>query len=64
VREWLGDLPRLLGVFAGDPYPTRQLIEIFDLNNILVPDEIAILSGDDDDFCATVPLRASRPSNL
>ena len=43
VREWLSDLPRPLGVFAGDPYPARQLMEICDLDNISVPDEIAIL---------------------
>lgn len=49
LREWLGDLPRPLGVFAGDPDPARQLMEICDLDNISVPDEIAILSGDDDE---------------
>ena len=54
VREWLGDLPRPLGVFAGDPYPARQLMEICDLDNISVPDEIAILSGDDDELLCNV----------
>lgn len=50
VTAWLAKLPRPLGVFASDPYPARQLAEICDSNNLRVPDEIAILSGDNDDL--------------
>ncbi|UUO09162.1 DNA-binding transcriptional regulator [Blastopirellula sp. J2-11] len=50
VMQWLNKLPRPLGVFAADPYPARQLAEICDLGGIRVPDEVAILAGDDDDL--------------
>ncbi|WP_246120004.1 AraC family transcriptional regulator [Blastopirellula retiformator] len=50
VMQWLSKLPRPLGVFAADPYPARQLAEICDLGGIRVPDEVAILAGDDDDL--------------
>lgn len=54
VREWLTSLPRPLGIFAGDPYPARQLIEICAMDSIRVPDDVAVLSGDDDDLLCNV----------
>ena len=54
VVEWLAELPRPLAVFAADPYPARQLAEICDLNGIAVPDDVAILSGDNDDLLCSV----------
>lgn len=54
VRQWLWKLPRPLGVFAADPYPARQLVEICATDGIRVPDEIAVLSGDDDELLCKV----------
>jgi len=54
VVEWLAELPRPLAVFAADPYPARQLAEICELNGIAVPDEVALLSGDNDDLLCSV----------
>lgn len=54
VRDWLKKLPKPVGVFAGDPYPARQLVEVCMMNGIRVPDEVAILSGDDDDLLCHV----------
>ena len=50
VLRWLKSLPKPVGILAGDPYPARQLIEVCMMNSIRVPDEVAILSGDDDDL--------------
>lgn len=54
VRQWLHELPRPLGVFAADPYPARQLVEICAMESIRIPDEISILSGDNDDLLCNV----------
>ncbi len=54
VRRWLSTLPRPLGVFAADPYPARQLIEICSAESIGIPDEVAVLSGDDDELLCNV----------
>lgn len=54
VRRWLAKLPRPLGIFAADPYPARQLVEICAFESIRVPDEVAILSGDDDELLCNV----------
>lgn len=52
AREWLLKLPKPVGIFAGDAHPARQLVELCAMNGISVPNEVAILSGDDDDlFC-------------
>ncbi|TWU03403.1 AraC family transcriptional regulator [Neorhodopirellula pilleata] len=50
VRRWLKKLPKPVGIFAGDPYPARQLVEVCMMNSIRVPDEVAIIAGDDDDL--------------
>lgn len=54
ARQWLSALPKPLGVFAADPYPARQLIEICTASSVRVPDEVAVLSGDDDDLLCHV----------
>ncbi|MCC9642428.1 XylR family transcriptional regulator [Rhodopirellula sp. JC740] len=54
VRRWLATLPRPLGIFAADPYPARQLIEICSFDSIRIPDEVAVLSGDDDELLCNV----------
>lgn len=51
---WLAKLPRPLGVFAADPYPARQLVEICAMNSIRVPDDVAILAADDDELLCHV----------
>jgi len=54
ARQWLAALPKPLGVFAADAYPARQLAEICAASSIRVPDEVAVLSGDDDDLLCNV----------
>ncbi|MFK8111233.1 MAG: substrate-binding domain-containing protein [Rubripirellula sp.] len=56
ARQWLADLPKPLGVFAADPYPARQLVEICAAASIRVPDDVAVLSGDDDDLLCNVAM--------
>ena len=50
VIEWLSTLPRPLALLAADPYPARQMAEICEADGISVPDEVAILSGDNDEL--------------
>lgn len=50
ARRWLATLPRPLGIFAADAYPARQLAEICMAEGIRIPDEVLLLSGDDDDL--------------
>jgi LacI family transcriptional regulator len=54
VATWLKSLPRPLAVFAADPYPARQLIEICQLEGLRIPDEIAVLAGDTDDLLCNI----------
>ncbi|QDT53411.1 Xylose operon regulatory protein [Caulifigura coniformis] len=54
VAAWLKSLPRPLAVFAADPYPARQLIEICQLEGVRIPDDIAVLSGDTDDLLCNI----------
>ena len=54
VVRWLSRLPRPLALFAADPYPARQMAEICDWSGIAVPDEVAILSGDNDDLLCSM----------
>lgn len=54
ARRWLATLPKPLGVFAADPYPARQLVEICARAAIRIPDEVAVLSGDDDDLLCKI----------
>ncbi len=51
---WLRQLPKPLAVYAADPYAARQLVEICSAEALLVPDDVAILSGDDDDLMCSV----------
>ncbi|QDU57210.1 AraC family transcriptional regulator [Aeoliella mucimassa] len=50
VGEWIDSLPKPVGVFAADPYPARQLVEICAWRGYEIPEEVAILSGDEDDL--------------
>lgn len=54
VVKWLSQLPRPLALFAADAFPARQIAEICVWNDISVPEEVAILAGDNDDLFCTV----------
>ncbi|WP_237227247.1 xylose operon transcription regulator XylR [Rubinisphaera sp. JC750] len=54
VQQWLSKLPKPVGIFAGDPHPARQLIEVCTMNEIRVPDDVSILAGDEDFLCNVV----------
>ena len=54
ASAWLAKLPKPLGVFAADPYPARQLIEICATDSIRIPDDVAVLSGDEDELLCNV----------
>lgn len=54
VAAWLKSLPRPLAVFAADPYPARQLIEICQMEGLRIPDDIAVLAGDTDDLLCNI----------
>lgn len=54
VNRWLGSLPRPVGIFTVDAYHAYQLAEICHFAGIRVPDEIAIIAGDNDDLLCDV----------
>lgn len=54
VLQWMSQLARPLAVFAADAYPARQMAEICVWNDLAVPEDIAILSGDNDDLLCSV----------
>lgn len=60
VADWLKSLPRPVGIFAPEAYPARQLAEIAHWCNLDIPDDIAILAGDEDELlCNTLSPRIS-----
>jgi len=56
IARRLSSLPRPTGIFAADPYPARQLVEICCANGIAVPGDISILSGDEDELLCNLIL--------
>ncbi len=50
VSRWLSHLPRPVAILAVDAARGRQLAEICRLENIRVPDEVAILASDSDEL--------------
>ena len=42
------------GLGKADPHPARQLVEICAIDGIRIPDEVAILAGDDDELLCNV----------
>lgn len=55
VANWIQSLPKPVGIFAADPYPARQLVEICTAESHDIPEDVAILSGDEDDLlCESV----------
>lgn len=54
LERWVSRLHPGTAVFAADPYPARQLAEMCLFHGIKIPEQVAILSGDDDDLlCQT-----------
>lgn len=54
ARRWLAGLPQPVGIFAADPYPARQLVEICTAESVRIPEDVLLLSGDDDDLLCHV----------
>ena len=52
--QWLQQTPRPLAVFAADPHPAMLLTEICHSADIHIPEELAVLAGDTDDFLCEV----------
>lgn len=50
IHRWLSHLPKPVAILAVDARRGRQLTEICSLEKIRVPDEVAILAGDTDEF--------------
>jgi len=54
VTRWLETLPMPVAIFASDPYPARRLTEICERCGVRIPDEVALVSGDNDDLLCRV----------
>lgn len=54
LADWLESLPKPVGIFAADPYPARQLVEVCNWRGIDVPGEVAILSADEDELLCNI----------
>ncbi len=54
VTRWLDSLHKPIGVFAVDARYGRQLAEICQASNVRVPDDAAILAGDNDELMCSV----------
>ena len=64
VGAWLRDLPRPLGLLSWNASCSRDALYAAQMAGLLVPEDVAILSGTDDDlFCefSHVPLSGIRP---
>ncbi|EMI57759.1 AraC family transcriptional regulator [Rhodopirellula sallentina] len=54
MARWLANLPKPVGILTWANRVGRELIEVCRENSILVPEQVAILAGDDDDLlCET-----------
>ena len=60
LGEWLSELPKPLAVFAWNSSSARELIYACMEAGLSVPEQIAVLSGSDDDlFCEVTPVPIS-----
>lgn len=50
LREWLSSLPKPVAVLTLEGVRGRQIIEACGLENLSVPDDVAVLSGEDDEL--------------
>lgn len=58
VANWLGLLPKPVGILAWASRSARHLLDIALDSGCMVPDEVAILAGDDDELTCTLSLPA------
>jgi LacI family transcriptional regulator len=54
ASQWLAKLEKPVAIFASDAYPARQLAEVCQRDGVRIPDEVAILAGDNDDLLCNV----------
>ncbi len=55
VAEWLLSLPKPIGVFTWNPSSGRQLLQGAERAGLNVPEDVALLSGVDDDLLCELP---------
>jgi LacI family transcriptional regulator len=63
--DWLRELPKPVGILSWNASGSREVLYAAQEAGLLVPEEVAVLSGTDDDlFCkaAQIPLSGIRPS--
>lgn len=58
VAGWLAGLPKPVGILAWASRSARHLLDIAVDTGCLVPDEVAILAGDDDELTCTLSMPA------
>lgn len=54
LRDWLKELPKPIGLFACDDFFALQITEVCKMNDINIPDDIAILGVDNDDLMCNI----------
>ena len=54
LDQWLLSLPKPIALFACDDYFALQVSDICKLNNIAIPDEIALMGVDNDDLICNI----------
>lgn len=60
LGEWLCNLPKPVAVLTWNPSSAREVIYAAQLANVLVPEEVAVLSGSDDSLlCELLPVPVS-----
>ncbi|EMI17737.1 xylose operon regulatory protein [Rhodopirellula maiorica SM1] len=57
LGQWLKEIAKPVAVFSWGTTASARLLKVCRLHNVLVPDEVSVLAGDDDDLIceATVP---------
>jgi LacI family transcriptional regulator len=60
LGEWLKDLPKPVALLTWNPSSAREVIYAAHVAGLLVPEEVAVLSGTDDDLlCELLPVPVS-----
>ncbi|MDC0935716.1 helix-turn-helix domain-containing protein [Pirellulales bacterium] len=57
LHDWIAGLPKPIGIFSWATTAGAQLLDVCRYGRIVVPDDVAVLAGDDDDLMCntTVP---------
>jgi LacI family transcriptional regulator len=50
VAQWLDSLDKPVGIFTADGFCGRQLVEICESSDVAVPEDVAIIAGDNDEL--------------